>query len=84
MGGDMTIVIRDAGGDVINIGPWDTKPLLNDAGVIVDTNPLPAGAVTTDEAVVSGRDGGQYAATDPRRNRKTVLERLDAIEARLP
>jgi hypothetical protein len=47
----MSLVILDASGKLINIGPWDT------AG---GANPLPAGAVEADMEVITGDDGGKY------------------------
>jgi hypothetical protein len=63
MGGEMTgsstrIVVRDAHGAPINIDAWDDQGGLN---------PLPDGATSADETVVTGWDGGLYAADDPAR-----------------
>ena len=63
-------VIRDIDGKVINIGEWDycysTEFGENGDEVFVATNPMPAGATESDEEVVTGWDGGLYAADDPR------------------
>lgn len=80
----MTKVIRDAGGRIINIGPWDYQETTTDDGGIIIGNPFPAGAAEADEVVVRGRDGGLYAATDPRKERRTLSERVADLEAKLP
>jgi hypothetical protein len=55
-------IYRDQNGICINIGDWDyqfdneNKP----------RNPLPEGAVESDEEVIVGWDGGRYAHDDPR------------------
>jgi hypothetical protein len=60
MGGEMTtrVVVRSADGKPINIGPWDDQGGLD---------PLPEGATSASETVVTGYDGGLYAADDPGR-----------------
>lgn len=59
-------VIRDAGGKLINIGDWDYLASVDDDGFEVIHNPMPVGAVESDEEVVEGLDGGLYVAGDPR------------------
>ena len=65
------MVIRDADGRVINIGPWDHGWQWmadgDDPPTLVETNPPPPGAWEDDTAVVSGWDGGLYATDDIRR-----------------
>jgi hypothetical protein len=54
-------------GIVINIGDWDYGLVEVDHGLTDITNPLPEGAVESDEEVVTGWDGGLYLHDDPRR-----------------
>lgn len=71
----MSIVIRDAAGAIINIGPWDylegEEEYHDEEGVqhvkTVCHNPLPDGAYEDDVEIVEGWDGGLYASDDPRR-----------------
>ena len=61
-----SIVIRDANGALINIGPWDECRQPQDKGPDIIVNPFPAGAVISEEEIVIGLDGGRYIAGDPR------------------
>lgn len=73
----MTAIIRNAEGDVINIGAWDYQMIEVPTGVLdaagfpimrLDpSNPLPAGATEDTADVVIGWDGGRYLADDERR-----------------
>ncbi len=51
-------VIKSADGVVINIGAWDYCRVENDAGDMVETNPLPEGAYEDVAEVVKTEDGG--------------------------
>lgn len=69
MGGKMTtaLVIRDTEGKVINIGEWDyMTEAVEDAttGEVVQVinNPLPEGATSSVEEIVTLPDGGKAAA----------------------
>lgn len=68
-------VIRDGGGHVINIGPWDYLVMRGacrdlapesdgdpDEEIEVVTNPYPEGATETEEDVIIGDDGSRHAA----------------------
>lgn len=62
-------IFRDSTGKVINIGPWDYMeiPQVNDdTGEVsfIILNPLPQGATSKDEEVVTLSDGG-FAALNP-------------------
>lgn len=62
-------VFRDSGGSVINIGPWDYMEIPDideEKGevTIINLNPLPEGATSQEEDVVTLDDGG-YAAANP-------------------
>lgn len=59
-------VIKDKNGKVINIGEWDYLISIDDDGFETINNPMPAGAVATEEDVVEGWDGGLYVSGDPR------------------
>jgi hypothetical protein len=61
MGGKMKIY-RDQNKTCINIGDWDYQ-FDNQQ---VPRNPLPDGAVESDEETIVGWDGGRYAHDDPR------------------
>lgn len=71
-----SLVIRDADGKVINIGPWEYEYREEDTGLldsegrplrkVVADNPLPEGAYEDYAEVVVGPDGGRYLADDPR------------------
>ncbi len=52
------IVIRDAGGKAINIGPWDYMSETAPDGSDVVLNPLPEGATSAEEDVFRLPDGG--------------------------
>jgi hypothetical protein len=67
MGSKMKIY-RDAQGKCINIGEWDFQVAVVD-GVETIQNPLPQGAMESDEEVVVGWDGGLYVHDDPRRTK---------------
>lgn len=58
-------IYRNAQGACINIGEWDYQIEMVD-GVEVTNNPLPDGAVESDEEVIVGWDGGLYVHDDPR------------------
>lgn len=58
-------IYRNAQGVCINIGDWDYQTEMVD-GVEVTNNPLPEGAVESDEEVIIGWDGGLYVHDDPR------------------
>lgn len=60
-------IYRDSTGAVINIGDWDYCVEIADDGAVIVSNPLPVGAVESDEEVVRGWDDGLYAHDDPRR-----------------
>lgn len=66
----MQTVIKDADGKIINVGPWDYQmvPLIENGEQVGEhpLNPLPPGAYEVQVEVVTGPDGGQYAATDYR------------------
>ena len=64
MGGKMKIY-RNAEGKCVNIGDWDYQIVVID-GVETIRNPLPEGAVESDEEVIVGWDGGRYVHNDPR------------------
>jgi len=55
-------VIKSADGVLLNIGDWDFE--IDKDGQ--PQNPMPLGAVETEEEVVVGYDGGLYLADDPR------------------
>ena len=55
----------NAQGTCINIGEWDYKIEIVD-GVETINNPLPKGAIESDEEVIVGWDGGRYVHDDPR------------------
>lgn len=55
-------VIKSADGEVINIGAWDYCHVENDAGDLVETNPLPEGAYEDVAEVVKTADGGLRVA----------------------
>lgn len=61
-------VIRDAFGKVINIGDWDYNIHIEIGpdGFEYDAvgNPLPAGAVESDEEVIESPDGGLYVKSE--------------------
>lgn len=63
------IVFRDLTGKVINIGPWDYMeiPQINDDTgevSVIRQNPLPEGATSENEEVITLSDGG-FAALNP-------------------
>lgn len=78
MGTAMTMrtVIRNASGEIINIGAWDFQPVEVPTGLVdVDgnpivrqepSNPMPEGAYLGTADIVVGWDGGLYEADDPR------------------
>ena len=76
-------VIRDVNGTVINIGDWEYNYETDDEGVEVAKNPLPEGAVISEETVVETSDGGLAASSDFVTLRKsgypTIVEQLDDI-----
>jgi hypothetical protein len=63
------LIIRDASGAVINIGPWDYRPEDSEAGLVdqagvpivkaVATNPLPDGAYEDEAEVETMPDGSR-------------------------
>lgn len=55
-------VIRDKDGNVINIGAWDYMEEMIEDGSIVQHNPFPEGATSTEEEIVTLPDGGLAAA----------------------
>lgn len=56
------MIIRDKNGTVINIGPWDyIEETLGD-GSVIQHNPLPEGATSTEGEIVTLPDGGLAAA----------------------
>lgn len=57
-------VIRNAAGDVINIGDWNYQIYVDDDGANVITNPMPVGATEANEDVGTRFDGG-LEATSP-------------------
>jgi hypothetical protein len=74
-------VIKDANGNVLNIGDWDymyqestvVKRDTDTGGYVVETvnvarNPMPDGAFEAEAEVVKGYDGGLYLTTDPRKD----------------
>lgn len=69
MGGKMTkkIVIRDKQGFVINIGDWDYMEenlIDSETGEVTSTikhNPLPEGATSSEEHIITLPDGGLSA-----------------------
>lgn len=65
-------------GEVINIGDWDYG--INEEGTV--TNPLPDGAVSSDEEVVT-TDAGIFVVTEYKRLRESeypaIAEQLDDI-----
>lgn len=65
----MTKVYLNADGSCANIGEWDLRPMLNEAGDVVITNPIPEGVTEAEADTVTGWDDGVYVATDPRRNK---------------
>jgi hypothetical protein len=72
------LVIRDARGAVINIGPWDY--MLRDG---VPTNPPPEGATAAEEDVIEREDGGLAAASDYVSLRRgaypSLVDQIDAL-----
>lgn len=50
------LVIRDSGGNPINIGEWD---------ILGGENPLPEGATQAEEEIITLPDGGRWPAADP-------------------
>lgn len=61
-------VIKNAAGDVINIGDWDyqiEQYIDNEDGNIKEkiTNPMPSGAYEDTADVSVGADGGLYVST---------------------
>lgn len=58
-------IYRNAQGTCINIGEWDYQIKIVD-GVETINNPLPEGAVESDEEVIVGWDDGRYVHDDPR------------------
>lgn len=56
------IVIRDKNGVCINIGPWNHMVSYDDDGNQYDANPLPEGATSAEEDIVTLPDGGLAAA----------------------
>lgn len=66
-------IFRDSAGTVINIGDWDLlEEEVEVDGIIKLTqhNPIPHGAIESDEEVVIGWDGGLYVRGDPRAVKK--------------
>lgn len=65
------LVIRNAAGVVINIGPWDYA------------NPLPAGAYESTADIIKSADGGLFAAENHRGLRvgeyPPIGDQLDAL-----
>lgn len=59
-------VIRDAEGNVINIGEWDYAFSEDADGSILVGNPIPVGSTEHEEEVITGADGGRYVLGDPR------------------
>lgn len=63
------LVIRDKNGTVINIGPWnyvEENITDDDTGetTVIQHNPLPEGATSAEEEIVTLDDGGLAAASD--------------------
>ena len=67
----MTImtVSRDAGGSVINMGPWDT---------LEGQNPLPTGATSAQEDVTTDGNGGRVVTSEVPTPRQEIIARLRA------
>jgi len=78
MGSEMTKVIRDKDGGIINIGEWDYG--LKDEEI---TNPLPEGAVESDEEVDTMPDKSRIVKTDYEKKRSleypSIADQLDDI-----
>lgn len=76
-------VYRDAQGNLINIGDWDECRVEDEHGNIIIKNPLPVGAVKSDEEVVTSANGGRYVQSDYAKLRRTEYpdfrEYLDGV-----
>ena len=57
-------IYRDAQGNLINIGEWDECQVEDEDGNIVINNPIPDGAVESDEDVVTAIDGSRVLASN--------------------
>lgn len=57
-------VLKDASGQVINIGDWDFMYVLNDDGQAVATNPIPDGA-WWDQAEIEVQQNGARVVVEP-------------------
>lgn len=57
-------VYRDQQGNVIHIGEWNEAQTVDEKGNIIIQNPLPPGAVQSEEEVISGANGGLYVKSD--------------------
>lgn len=90
------LVIRDRDGAVINIGPWEyitvdvLETFIDESGNPAQrkvgeriANPIPDGATSAEEDVITTEDGGLAAATDHVSLRRVaypkIADQLDAL-----
>jgi hypothetical protein len=57
-------IYRDAQGNLINIGEWDECRVKDEDGNIVINNPIPNGAVESDEDIVTANNGSRLLASN--------------------
>lgn len=57
------ICFYDSNGKLLNIGPWDYKAINDYEGNVVVCNPLPDGATSKQEQVITNEDGSRSVVT---------------------